>query len=105
MRHGRLFPLLACLIAIFAISDASAQRGASAMYPPRAIRTAATCDPPGPPPRIGRQGSTDAGDRISAEGETIGAAPRASRHSDGNGWYWTGPGYTGRGGTVQTEEP
>src|SRR2546422_5812145 len=105
MRHGRLFPLLACLIAIFAISDASAQRGASAMYPPRAIRTAATCDPPGPPPRFGCQWSTDACDWICAVCDPFGAPPRSSCTWDGNVCNWICPGYTGVEVTVRTTQP
>src|SRR2546426_3453420 len=105
MRHGRLFPLLACLIAIFAISDASAQRGASAMSSTRATRTTATCDPPGPPPRFGCQWSTDICDWICAVCDPFGAPPRSSCHWDGNLCNWICPGYTGVQVTVRTTQP
>ena len=67
-----------------------------------AVRTTATCDPPGPAPRFGCQWSTDVCDWICPVCDPFGAPPRSSCTWDGKLCNWICPGYTGVEVTVQT---
>ena len=78
---------------------------ASEPSPPRALRTAATCDPPGPAPRFGCQWSTDVCDWFCPVCDPFGAPPRTSCNWDGKVCNWLCPGYTGVEVTVQTLQP
>src|SRR2546425_6677831 len=102
-RKPDLFPYIrrcvaiVCGLALLLMQPASFGQspGAPAVYPTRAIRMTATCDPPGPPPRFGCQWSTDVCDWICAVCDPFGAPPRLSCHWDGNLCNWLCPGYTG----------
>src|SRR5438093_739345 len=60
------------------------------------LTTAATCDPPGPPPRFGCQWSTTVCDWFCAVCDPFSAPPRPSSCTwDGNVCNWLCPGYTG----------
>jgi hypothetical protein len=104
---GRRSAAIFCGLALLLLQPASFGQSsdAPAMDTARAIRTTATCDPPGPPPRFGCQWSTDVCDWICAVCDPFGAPPRSSCHWDGNVCNWICPGYTGVEVTVRTTQP
>jgi hypothetical protein len=96
-----------CGLALVLLQSASFGQSpvASAMSSTRAVRTTATCDPPGPAPRFGCQWSTDVCDWICPVCDPFGPPPRSSCNWDGNLCNWLCPGYTGVEVTVQTLQP
>jgi hypothetical protein len=64
--------------------------------------SAATCDPPGPPPRFGCSWSLDTCEWVCAVCDPFGIPPRSSCHWDGDLCNWICPGYTSTAVTVQT---
>jgi|SRR5262245_4565232 len=73
--------------------------------PSPVVGVAATCDPPGPPPRFGCQWSTDSCDWVCAVCDPFGVPPRSGCTWDGNICNWVCPGYTGTEVTVRTLQP